>query len=117
MLDLTRAYVGAPGDVICSITLRDRSLIVGRSLYSSVTRIYRTQAYPSGDTVVLLNARTLLVERILALWEVFPSLHDAGHTISNLVVDSGLKLVGWIDPTHLASLKMPVRLLHRLVNI
>ena len=47
---------------------------------------------------MVCNVVTLKPERILALWEVFPSTQEAGRNITDLVVDSGLKLV-WAAST------------------
>ena len=52
-----------------------------------------SQIYTSGDSVVILDARTLSLTRILAFWEAFPGLRHGGEEIDSLAVDSGMKIV------------------------
>ncbi|PPQ67110.1 hypothetical protein CVT25_005711 [Psilocybe cyanescens] len=49
--------------------------------------------YPSADAVIILNAHTLALVRVLAFWEAFPGLRHSGDKISCLSVDSGMKLI------------------------
>ncbi|THH13364.1 hypothetical protein EW146_g6843 [Bondarzewia mesenterica] len=67
------------------------ALSVARLRARALTRV--TQLYPSADTIVILNARTLLLVRALAFWEVFPGSRHINEAISCLSVDSGMKLI------------------------
>ncbi|CAA7258624.1 unnamed protein product [Cyclocybe aegerita] len=49
--------------------------------------------YPSGDAVIILNARTLALVRVLAFWEAFPGAKHTSDKISCISVDSGMKLI------------------------
>ena len=51
------------------------------------------QIHTSGDSVVILDARTLALVRVLAFWEAFPGLRHGGDEIDSLAVDSGMKTV------------------------
>jgi hypothetical protein len=51
------------------------------------------QLYPSGDAVIILNAQTLALVRVLAFWEAFPGTAHSKDKISCISVDSGMKLV------------------------
>lgn len=51
------------------------------------------QIYTSGDSIVILDARTLALARVLAFWEAFPGLKHGGDEICSLAVDSGMKIV------------------------
>jgi hypothetical protein len=56
--------------------------------------------------VVILDARTLTLTRVLAFWEAYPGLKHGGGEIDLLAVDSGIKIVRtsftvlWLIPTH-----------------
>ncbi|KDR85351.1 hypothetical protein GALMADRAFT_132054 [Galerina marginata CBS 339.88] len=49
--------------------------------------------YPSSDAVIILNARTLALVRVLAFWEAFPGTQHTKDKISCISVDSGMKLI------------------------
>ena len=51
------------------------------------------QLYASADAVIILNARTLALVRVLAFWEAFPASMHAKDFISCISIDSGMKLV------------------------
>ncbi|KAF9270044.1 WD repeat-containing protein [Marasmius fiardii PR-910] len=74
MLSLQHAYPGHPKGSVHNLLLPDKSLLL----------------YPSADAVVILNAQSLALARVLAFWEVFPGV--AGE-ISCISVDSGMKLI------------------------
>jgi hypothetical protein len=61
-------------------------------VFSSPSSLF--QLYSSADAVIILNARTLALERVLAFWEAFPGAMHSKERISCLSVDSGMKLVG-----------------------
>src|ERR1700761_562480 len=101
MLDLSRAYADAPRNVLCSLVLQDRSVLVAHINTIAFSSSNTLQVYPSGDTLVVLNARSLALERILCLWEVFPSTRDSGRCIADVVIDEGLKVVRVLQSTTL----------------
>lgn len=74
MLDLARTFTGCPAGPLKYLVLPHANLIV----------------YSSADAVVILNASSLALVRVLALREVFPG---AQQTVSCLAVDSALKVV------------------------
>ena len=49
--------------------------------------------YPSLDSIIVLNARTLAFIRALAFWEAFPGAIHANQAIRCLAIDPGMKLV------------------------
>lgn len=49
--------------------------------------------YPSLDSIIILNARTLAFVRALAFWEAFPGAIHANQIIKCLTIDPGMKLV------------------------
>ncbi|TFK30799.1 WD repeat-containing protein [Coprinopsis marcescibilis] len=49
--------------------------------------------YPSVDAIIIRNAQSLVLRRILAFWEAFPGSIKARETISYMSVDSGMKLI------------------------
>ncbi|KAJ3516450.1 hypothetical protein NLJ89_g1100 [Agrocybe chaxingu] len=49
--------------------------------------------YPSGDAIIILNARTLALVRVLAFSEAFPGTKHTSDKISCISVDSGMKLI------------------------
>lgn len=51
------------------------------------------QLYSSADAVIILNARTLALVRVLAFWEAFPGTMHSKDSISCISIDSGMKLV------------------------
>jgi hypothetical protein len=62
--------------------------------HGGVDRVLRLcQLYPCSDAVIILNAQTLALVRVLAFWEAFPGTIDEGNVISCVSVDSGMKLV------------------------
>ena len=51
------------------------------------------QLYASADAVIILNARTLALVRVLAFWEAFPGTMHTNDSITCISIDSGMKLV------------------------
>ena len=51
------------------------------------------QLYASADAVIILNARTLALVRVLAFWEAFPGTMHTKDSITCISIDSGMKLV------------------------
>ncbi|KAG2023063.1 WD repeat-containing protein [Coprinopsis cinerea AmutBmut pab1-1] len=49
--------------------------------------------YPSTDAIIIRNAQTLALRRVLAVWEAFPGSKQSGETVSCISVDSGMKLI------------------------
>lgn len=94
MLNLVRAFTGAPSSKVHCLSLPTESLLVspGFSL-SYVSRVQFFQIYPSADTVVILDAISLCLVRSLAFSQVFPGRDHASARITSLAVDSALKLV------------------------
>ena len=43
--------------------------------------------------MVILDARTLTLTRVLAFWEAYPGLRPGGDEIDSLTVDHGMKIV------------------------
>ncbi|KAA1467902.1 hypothetical protein DENSPDRAFT_906985 [Dentipellis sp. KUC8613] len=84
MLVLLRSFPGAPDASILSLALPTESLLL----------------YPSADTIVILNACSLLLRRALAFGEVFPG---ASHTrISALTVDASMNFIAAAAGTRVA---------------
>lgn len=49
--------------------------------------------YPSFDSIIILNARTLAFIRALAVWEAFPGALHTTEAIRCLSIDPGMRLV------------------------
>ncbi|KAH9996446.1 RAVE protein 1 C terminal-domain-containing protein [Russula vinacea] len=77
MLNLVRAFTGAPASTFYCLSLPTDSLLL----------------YPSSDTVIILDAISLRLVRTLAFSQVFPGRDHASARITSLAVDSALKLV------------------------
>ncbi|KAK0464982.1 RAVE protein 1 C terminal-domain-containing protein [Desarmillaria tabescens] len=77
MLNLQQSYLGAPNTRLHHLVLPHETLLL----------------YSTADAVVILNAATLEVRRVLAFWEAFPSLIHTPDNVSCISVDSGMKLI------------------------
>ncbi|KAF9479728.1 hypothetical protein BDN70DRAFT_906163 [Pholiota conissans] len=77
MLQLSQTSAGFPAAGVQFLNLHNESLIL----------------YPSGDAVIILNAQTLALVRVLAFWEAFPGTAHSKDKISCISVDSGMKLI------------------------
>ncbi|KZT72790.1 hypothetical protein DAEQUDRAFT_704451 [Daedalea quercina L-15889] len=77
MLDLLQAYTGCPTTSLQFLALPRETLLL----------------YPSLDSIIIVNARTLAFLRALAFWEVFPGTRHTAGFVRCLTVDSGMKLV------------------------
>ncbi|KAI6119823.1 RAVE protein 1 C terminal-domain-containing protein [Pisolithus croceorrhizus] len=84
MLELTRTFTGCPAGPLKYLVLPHANLIV----------------YPSADAVVILNASSLSLVRVLALREVFPGTQQ---TVSCLAVDPALKVIVVSTGTRIAA--------------
>jgi len=103
MLNLVQAYVGSPIGPFHHLSLNQQSIVVSAfpcpAIFHSFSFVFYFifQIYPSADAVVLLNAHSLAVIRVLAFAEAFPgtSHHKRGdgNRIGCISVDSGMKLV------------------------
>jgi hypothetical protein len=101
MLNLVRAFTGAPASTLHCLSLPTESLLVSIvfSVEFVLTRtILFSQLYPSADTVVILDAVSLRLVRTLAFSQVFPGRDHASTRITSLAVDSALKLVRTSSP-------------------
>ncbi|KAF8973548.1 WD repeat-containing protein [Flammula alnicola] len=87
MLQLQQTCTGYPAAGIQYLSLPDESLLL----------------YPSGDAVIILNARTLALVRVLAFWEAFPGTMHSKDKISCISVDSGMKLIVAATKSRLAA--------------
>ncbi|KAK7059134.1 regulator of (H+)-ATPase in vacuolar membrane [Paramarasmius palmivorus] len=74
MLSLQRAFPGNPKGPIHQILLQTQSLLL----------------YPTADAVVILDAESLSLIRVLAFWEAFPGVTGE---ISCISVDRGMKII------------------------
>ncbi|KAK0208168.1 RAVE protein 1 C terminal-domain-containing protein [Desarmillaria ectypa] len=77
MLNLQKSYLGAPTTRLHHLVLPHETLLL----------------YSAADAVVILNAATLKLRRVLAFWEAFPSLIHTPDSVSCISVDSGMKLI------------------------
>lgn len=77
MLDLQQSILGSPSGALQHLALPVEALVL----------------YPSADSVIVLNARTLAVVRVLAFWEAFPSTRHSAESVSCVSVDSDMKLI------------------------
>ncbi|PBL01184.1 WD repeat-containing protein [Armillaria gallica] len=77
MLNLQQSYLGAPATRLHHLVLPHETLLL----------------YSTADAVVILNAATLKLRRVLAFWEAFPSLIHTANNVSCISVDSGMKLI------------------------
>jgi len=110
-------YAAAPADsyrVPCSW----RPVSLTCQLFSSCKFIFdfyspssHFQLYFSADAVIILNAHTLALIRVLAFWEAFPGTMHSKEKISCLAVDPGMKLVG--RPRYMPSFILSIVLIDR----
>ncbi|EMD42152.1 hypothetical protein CERSUDRAFT_110689 [Gelatoporia subvermispora B] len=77
MLKLLQSYTGTSPSDVQYLTLPHETLLL----------------YPSADSIVILNPRTLAFVRALAFWEAFPSTRNLLDPLQCLAIDSGMKLV------------------------
>ncbi|GLB36004.1 putative RAVE protein 1 C terminal [Lyophyllum shimeji] len=77
MLRLHHAYGAYPAHILQHLLLPQGVLLL----------------YPSVNVVVILNAVTLSLVRVLAFSEAFPSVANTGGKISCVSVDSGMKII------------------------
>ncbi|KIO08400.1 hypothetical protein M404DRAFT_997326 [Pisolithus tinctorius Marx 270] len=84
MLHLTRTFTGCPAGPLKYLVLPHTTLIV----------------YPSADAIIILNASSLVLVRVLALKEVFPGTQ---RTVSCFAVDPALKVIVVSTGTRIAA--------------
>ncbi|KAF7436647.1 regulator of (H+)-ATPase in vacuolar membrane [Pleurotus ostreatus] len=77
MLELLQLYADRVPAEIQHLVLGDEVLIL----------------YPSADSVIMLNARTQRLVRMVAFWEVFPGQLHASDSITCISVDPAMKLL------------------------
>ncbi|KAF8167749.1 RAVE protein 1 C terminal-domain-containing protein [Crassisporium funariophilum] len=87
MLQLQQTCTGYPAEGVQYLQLPNESLLL----------------YPSADAVIILNARTLALVRVLAFWEAFPGTMHTKDKISCISVDSGMKLIVAAMKTRIAA--------------
>ena len=94
MLQLQQTCTGFPAAGVQHLILQQEAFLV-RSLFSSSIDYLSTsnQLYASADAVIILNARTLALVRVLAFWEAFPGTMYTKDSITCISIDSGMKLV------------------------
>lgn len=66
--------------------------------------------YPSADSVVILDASTLDLVRVLIFGEIYPGTQHLNQTISCVAVDSAMKVVRASPPL------LPLLILPRLIS-
>ncbi|EIN14095.1 WD repeat-containing protein [Punctularia strigosozonata HHB-11173 SS5] len=77
MLDILRDYAQAATGDIHYLALPKETLLV----------------HPFADTVVIRNAKTLMLIRVLAFWEAFPGTRHSKASITSISVDAAMKLI------------------------
>ncbi|KAH7928501.1 hypothetical protein BV22DRAFT_1004629 [Leucogyrophana mollusca] len=77
MLDLLRTFTGCPASPFQHVVLPHATLIL----------------FASADAVVLLDASTLCLVRVLAFREIFPGTQYSSQTVSSVAVDSAMKVI------------------------
>ncbi|KAF8807734.1 WD repeat-containing protein [Phlegmacium glaucopus] len=86
MLQLQQTCTGFPAAGVQHLILQQEAFIL----------------YSSADAVIILNARTLALVRVLAFWEAFPGTIHTKDSISCISIDSGMKLIVAAMNTRLA---------------
>ncbi|KAG2150167.1 RAVE protein 1 C terminal-domain-containing protein [Suillus cothurnatus] len=87
MLDLLQTFTGCPIGALHQLVLPHVTLIL----------------YPSADTVVILDASTLNLVRVLTFGEIYPGTRHLNQTISCVAVDSAMKVIVASMYTHIAA--------------
>ncbi|KAI5897900.1 uncharacterized protein SCHCODRAFT_02565349 [Schizophyllum commune H4-8] len=77
MLDLQQSILGSPPGALQHITVGDEALVL----------------YPSANSVVILDARTLAAVRVLAFWEAFPATRHSHESVACVSVDPSMKII------------------------
>ncbi|KAG8219687.1 RAVE protein 1 C terminal-domain-containing protein [Butyriboletus roseoflavus] len=90
MLDLLRTFTGSPSGLLQHLVLPHTTLVL----------------YSSADTVVVLNAASLQLIRVLAFQEVFPGLQSLDERVSCIAVDPAMKIIMASINTHIAAWSM-----------
>ncbi|KAG1730794.1 RAVE protein 1 C terminal-domain-containing protein [Suillus occidentalis] len=87
MLDLLKTFTGCPVGALHQLVLPHATLIM----------------YPSADSVVILDASTLDLVRVLIFGEIYPGTQHLNQTISCVAVDSAMKVIVASMDTHIAA--------------
>ncbi|KAG2159698.1 RAVE protein 1 C terminal-domain-containing protein [Suillus bovinus] len=87
MLDLLKTFTGCPAGALHQLVLPHVTLIL----------------YPSADSVVILDASTLNLVRVLTFGEIYPGTQHLNQTISCVAVDSAMKVIVASMDTHIAA--------------
>ncbi|KAI0695128.1 RAVE protein 1 C terminal-domain-containing protein [Cytidiella melzeri] len=77
MLELLHTYTGCPYTGLQHLVLPKETLLL----------------YPSFDSIIIRNSRTLAFIRALAVWEAFPGALHTTEAIRCLSIDPGMKLI------------------------
>ncbi|KAG1784113.1 RAVE protein 1 C terminal-domain-containing protein [Suillus placidus] len=77
MLDLLKTFTGCPVGALHQLVLPHVTLIL----------------YPSADSVVILDASTLNLVRVLTFGEIYPGTQHLNQTVSCVAVDSAMKVI------------------------
>jgi len=94
MFNLLQSYVGYPSAGLHHLCLASRSLVVCSSCVTSTPPLVDSfQCYPSADAIVILDAHTLRLVRVLAFWEAFPGTRYTKDFVNCISVDSTMKIV------------------------
>ncbi|KAG0704335.1 RAVE protein 1 C terminal-domain-containing protein [Suillus ampliporus] len=87
MLDLLKTFAGCPAGALHQLVLPHVTLIL----------------YPSADSVVILDASTLDLVRVLAFGEIYPGTQHLNQSVSCVAVDSAMKVIVASIDTHIAA--------------
>jgi hypothetical protein len=91
MLHLHQSYCAYPTGQLHHLVLPRQSVLVCPFSTPPIQQTYcPIQLYPSADAVIILNASSLALIRVLAFSEAFPHPEDR---ITSVSVDAGMKLV------------------------
>jgi hypothetical protein len=94
MLQLQQTCTGFPAADIQHLILQQEAFLVFLSFLSFMYYLsISNQLYSFADAVIILNARTLALVRVLAFWEAFPGTMHTNDSITCISIDSGMKLV------------------------
>jgi hypothetical protein len=98
MLGLKWTFSGSPSAGFQHLALKHATLIVSNYPPKGTKSFLRFcfQLYPCARSVVILDALTLALVRVLPFWDVFPGAMYSEEHISCLSVDSGMKLVRFL---------------------
>ena len=94
MLQLQQTCTGFPAADIQHLILQQEAFLVFPLFLSFMYYLsISNQLYSFADAVIILNARTLALVRVLAFWEAFPGTIHSKDSISRVSIDPDMKLV------------------------